>query len=99
MHHVNLEYLSPLSLTVVLSADRVEQMTKTYNDIDVVTHLLAEVSDWSATEKVLCLVFLFYITMSSHRGIATWSWPLGLVNLSYRGTTYCRSETNLWRSS
>uniref|UniRef100_A0A673IL68 Trafficking kinesin-binding protein 2-like n=1 Tax=Sinocyclocheilus rhinocerous TaxID=307959 RepID=A0A673IL68_9TELE len=25
-----------------LSADRVEQMTKTYNDIDVVTHLLAE---------------------------------------------------------
>uniref|UniRef100_A0A671NH86 Trafficking kinesin-binding protein 2-like n=1 Tax=Sinocyclocheilus anshuiensis TaxID=1608454 RepID=A0A671NH86_9TELE len=27
---------------VVLSADRVEQMTKTYNDIDVVTHLLAE---------------------------------------------------------
>uniref|UniRef100_A0A3P8ZC78 Trafficking protein, kinesin binding 2 n=1 Tax=Esox lucius TaxID=8010 RepID=A0A3P8ZC78_ESOLU len=26
----------------VLSADRVEQMTKTYNDIDVVTHLLAE---------------------------------------------------------
>ena len=27
----------------VLSADRVEQMTKTYNDIEVVTHLLAEV--------------------------------------------------------
>uniref|UniRef100_A0A8B9KY32 Trafficking protein, kinesin binding 2 n=1 Tax=Astyanax mexicanus TaxID=7994 RepID=A0A8B9KY32_ASTMX len=27
---------------VVLSADRVEQMTKTYNDIEVVTHLLAE---------------------------------------------------------
>ncbi|KAM9328753.1 trafficking kinesin-binding protein 2 isoform 2-T2 [Pholidichthys leucotaenia] len=26
----------------VLSADRVEQMTKTYNDIEVVTHLLAE---------------------------------------------------------
>uniref|UniRef100_A0A8C1LC45 Trafficking kinesin-binding protein 2-like n=1 Tax=Cyprinus carpio TaxID=7962 RepID=A0A8C1LC45_CYPCA len=31
-----------VSLTVVLSADRVEQMTKTYNDIDMVTHLLAE---------------------------------------------------------
>ncbi|XP_059427698.1 trafficking kinesin-binding protein 2 isoform X1 [Carassius carassius] len=30
------------SLSKVLSADRVEQMTKTYNDIDVVTHLLAE---------------------------------------------------------
>uniref|UniRef100_A0A673BB66 Trafficking protein, kinesin binding 2 n=2 Tax=Sphaeramia orbicularis TaxID=375764 RepID=A0A673BB66_9TELE len=29
-------------LLPVLSADRVEQMTKTYNDIDVVTHLLAE---------------------------------------------------------
>ncbi|XP_031669075.1 trafficking kinesin-binding protein 2 isoform X2 [Oncorhynchus kisutch] len=26
----------------ILSADRVEQMTKTYNDIEVVTHLLAE---------------------------------------------------------
>uniref|UniRef100_A0A9J8BHQ7 Trafficking protein, kinesin binding 2 n=1 Tax=Cyprinus carpio carpio TaxID=630221 RepID=A0A9J8BHQ7_CYPCA len=30
------------SLSKVLSTDRVEQMTKTYNDIDVVTHLLAE---------------------------------------------------------
>ncbi|TRY98708.1 hypothetical protein DNTS_010263 [Danionella cerebrum] len=29
-------------LSSVLSADRVEQMTKTYNDIDVVTHLLGE---------------------------------------------------------
>lgn len=27
---------------MILSADRVEQMTKTYNDMDVVTHLLAE---------------------------------------------------------
>uniref|UniRef100_A0A3P9LD73 Trafficking protein, kinesin binding 2 n=1 Tax=Oryzias latipes TaxID=8090 RepID=A0A3P9LD73_ORYLA len=27
---------------MILSADRVEQMTKTYNDIDVVTHLLVE---------------------------------------------------------
>uniref|UniRef100_A0A8C1J384 Trafficking protein, kinesin binding 2 n=1 Tax=Cyprinus carpio TaxID=7962 RepID=A0A8C1J384_CYPCA len=27
---------------MILSTDRVEQMTKTYNDIDVVTHLLAE---------------------------------------------------------
>nr|XP_005172143.1 trafficking kinesin-binding protein 2 isoform X2 [Danio rerio] len=27
---------------MILSADRVEQMTKTYNDIDVVTHLLSE---------------------------------------------------------
>ena len=27
----------------VLSADRVEQMAKTYNDIEVVSHLLAEV--------------------------------------------------------
>uniref|UniRef100_A0A8C7HJJ7 Trafficking kinesin protein 2 n=1 Tax=Oncorhynchus kisutch TaxID=8019 RepID=A0A8C7HJJ7_ONCKI len=27
---------------MILSADRVEQMTKTYNDIEVVTHLLAE---------------------------------------------------------
>ncbi|KAJ8003961.1 hypothetical protein DPEC_G00153840 [Dallia pectoralis] len=27
---------------MILSADRVEQMTKTYNDIDIVTHLLAE---------------------------------------------------------
>lgn len=27
----------------VLSADRVEQMTKTYNDMEVVTQLLAEV--------------------------------------------------------
>lgn len=32
-----------LSLRSVLSADRVEQMTKTYNDVEVVTHLLAEV--------------------------------------------------------
>ncbi|XP_034533486.1 trafficking kinesin-binding protein 2 isoform X2 [Notolabrus celidotus] len=30
------------SLSKVLSADRVEQMTKTYNDVEVVTHLLAE---------------------------------------------------------
>ncbi|KAJ4918815.1 hypothetical protein JOQ06_022156, partial [Pogonophryne albipinna] len=30
------------SLSKVLSGDRVEQMTKTYNDIDVVSHLLAE---------------------------------------------------------
>uniref|UniRef100_A0A8C7YRH8 Trafficking protein, kinesin binding 2 n=1 Tax=Oryzias sinensis TaxID=183150 RepID=A0A8C7YRH8_9TELE len=30
------------SFMSVLSADRVEQMTKTYNDIDVVTHLLVE---------------------------------------------------------
>ncbi|MED6283226.1 hypothetical protein CHARACLAT_006658 [Characodon lateralis] len=30
------------SLSKVLSADRVEQMTKTYNDIEVVSHLLAE---------------------------------------------------------
>ncbi|MEQ2194767.1 hypothetical protein XENOCAPTIV_002668 [Xenoophorus captivus] len=28
---------------MILSADRVEQMTKTYNDIEVVSHLLAEV--------------------------------------------------------
>ncbi|XP_017293111.1 trafficking kinesin-binding protein 2 isoform X2 [Kryptolebias marmoratus] len=27
---------------MILSADRVEQMTRTYNDVDVVTHLLAE---------------------------------------------------------
>ncbi|KAM3850723.1 trafficking kinesin-binding protein 2 [Diretmus argenteus] len=33
---------SSYSQTKVLSADRVEQMTKTYNDIEVVTHLLAE---------------------------------------------------------
>lgn len=32
-----------LSLRSVLGADRVEQMTKTYNDVEVVTHLLAEV--------------------------------------------------------
>ncbi len=32
------------SLWPVLSADRVEQMTKTYNDMEVVTQLLAEVS-------------------------------------------------------
>ncbi|XP_070786504.1 trafficking kinesin-binding protein 2 [Enoplosus armatus] len=30
------------SLSKVLSSDRVEQMTKTYNDMEVVTHLLAE---------------------------------------------------------
>ncbi|KAF3857101.1 hypothetical protein F7725_008960 [Dissostichus mawsoni] len=30
------------STETVLSGDRVEQMTKTYNDIDVVSHLLAE---------------------------------------------------------
>uniref|UniRef100_A0A9J7X6P0 Trafficking protein, kinesin binding 2 n=1 Tax=Cyprinus carpio carpio TaxID=630221 RepID=A0A9J7X6P0_CYPCA len=35
-------YFMSVSLPVVLSADRVEQMTKTYNDIDMVTHLLAE---------------------------------------------------------
>ncbi|KAJ8393887.1 hypothetical protein AAFF_G00056160 [Aldrovandia affinis] len=29
-------------LSQVLSADRMEQMAKTYNDIDVVTHLLSE---------------------------------------------------------
>lgn len=32
-----------VSFSAVLSSDRVEQMTKTYNDIEVVTHLLAEV--------------------------------------------------------
>ncbi|XP_059427700.1 trafficking kinesin-binding protein 2 isoform X3 [Carassius carassius] len=36
------EELPAHHLASVLSADRVEQMTKTYNDIDVVTHLLAE---------------------------------------------------------
>lgn len=36
--------LKILFLTIlVLGTDRVEQMTKTYNDIDMVTHLLAEV--------------------------------------------------------
>uniref|UniRef100_A0A8C2IEP7 Trafficking protein, kinesin binding 2 n=1 Tax=Cyprinus carpio TaxID=7962 RepID=A0A8C2IEP7_CYPCA len=40
-YSIHIYYMS-VSLTVVLSADRVEQMTKTYNDIDVVTHLLAE---------------------------------------------------------
>lgn len=38
------KYYKQLFLTVlVLGTDRVEQMTKTYNDIDLVTHLLAEV--------------------------------------------------------
>lgn len=49
-----------LALTVVLSAERVEQMTKTYNDIDVVTHLLGEVSDVALSancDKVLCQVY------------------------------------------
>ncbi|XP_030638212.1 trafficking kinesin-binding protein 2 isoform X2 [Chanos chanos] len=36
------DILTAHQLSAVLSADRVEQMTKTYNDIDVVTHLLAE---------------------------------------------------------
>ncbi|GAA6068320.1 trafficking kinesin-binding protein 2 isoform X1, partial [Tachysurus ichikawai] len=30
------------TFTKVLTSDRVEQMTKAYNDIEVVTHLLAE---------------------------------------------------------
>uniref|UniRef100_A0A3Q2YZS2 Trafficking protein, kinesin binding 2 n=1 Tax=Hippocampus comes TaxID=109280 RepID=A0A3Q2YZS2_HIPCM len=34
--------LNDLNVLSVLSSDRVEQMTKTYNDIEVVTHLLAE---------------------------------------------------------
>uniref|UniRef100_I3K1V0 Trafficking kinesin protein 2 n=1 Tax=Oreochromis niloticus TaxID=8128 RepID=I3K1V0_ORENI len=40
LHHLNF----PLFFSLHLShyADRVEQMTKTYNDIEVVTHLLAE---------------------------------------------------------
>lgn len=42
------------SLHSVLSADRVEQMTKTYNDIEVVTHLLAEVAN--AALALVCSV-------------------------------------------
>ncbi|XP_076736523.1 trafficking kinesin-binding protein 2 isoform X2 [Maylandia zebra] len=38
----NAELCSAGDTHSVLSADRVEQMTKTYNDIEVVTHLLAE---------------------------------------------------------
>lgn len=34
---------SAVLTALVLGTDRVEQMTKTYNDIDMVTHLLAEV--------------------------------------------------------
>uniref|UniRef100_A0A8B9KVU5 Trafficking protein, kinesin binding 2 n=1 Tax=Astyanax mexicanus TaxID=7994 RepID=A0A8B9KVU5_ASTMX len=38
----SLSHSGSQNLSKVLSADRVEQMTKTYNDIEVVTHLLAE---------------------------------------------------------
>ncbi|XP_043381611.1 trafficking kinesin-binding protein 2 isoform X8 [Chelonia mydas] len=38
---MNIDHGDPESITV-LGTDRVEQMTKTYNDIDMVTHLLAE---------------------------------------------------------
>ncbi|XP_072540104.1 trafficking kinesin-binding protein 2 isoform X2 [Salminus brasiliensis] len=38
----SLSHQGSQSLSKVLSADRVEQMTKAYNDIEVVTHLLAE---------------------------------------------------------
>lgn len=45
----------------VLSADRVEQMTRTYNDMDVLTQLLAEVHTLPHTlwlESSLCLAGL-----------------------------------------
>lgn len=45
----------------VLSADRVEQMTKTYNDMEVVTQLLAEVGvlslvTFDSFNKKQCLI-------------------------------------------
>lgn len=43
---VNVKVKIPLPLPV-LSADRVEQMTKTYNDMEVVTQLLVEVCFFS----------------------------------------------------
>ncbi|XP_019712984.1 trafficking kinesin-binding protein 2 [Hippocampus comes] len=42
LDHPSHTYSASHNLSKVLSSDRVEQMTKTYNDIEVVTHLLAE---------------------------------------------------------
>lgn len=87
------------SLRSVLSADRVEQMAKTYNDIEVVTHLLAEVCVPS-----LAAIFFFYketascwlikpgcVVLLLDRGTETWSWQLGSVSHCCRGTTCFRN--------
>nr|XP_057908526.1 trafficking kinesin-binding protein 2 isoform X1 [Doryrhamphus excisus] len=42
LEHPSHSHPASQSLSKVLASDRVEQMTKTYNDIEVVTHLLAE---------------------------------------------------------
>lgn len=52
---VNVKVKIPLPLPPtlpVLSADRVEQMTKTYNDMEVVTQLLVEVSFFFSLSKL-----------------------------------------------
>lgn len=46
-----------LCMPTVLCADRVGQMTKTYNDIDAVTRLLEEVT-WSIFVFSMCVLKL-----------------------------------------
>lgn len=91
---------STFSLWPVLSADRVEQMTKTYNDMEVVTQLLAEVGVPSLVNCVFSIKKQHLIGCDSVRsvlsldsGTETWSWPLGLVSHFCRGTTCCKNAT------
>uniref|UniRef100_H9G8X1 Trafficking kinesin protein 1 n=1 Tax=Anolis carolinensis TaxID=28377 RepID=H9G8X1_ANOCA len=51
----------------VLCAERVGQMTKTYNDIDAVTRLLEEEEDIEKNKKLLKEYFLFNTTVSQLR--------------------------------
>lgn len=79
-------------------------MTKTYNDIEVVTHLLAEVGvslHGTVFNKVVSNwlidpggpVFLL------DSGTGTWSWQLGLVSHSCREITCCRNAMRQLRSN
>lgn len=51
---ISISYNQVVLTILVLGTDRVEQMTRTYNDIDMVTHLLAEVGmcPFSPVQKV-----------------------------------------------
>lgn len=96
---VNMKVKEILPLpSLVLSADRVEQMTKTYNDMEVVTQLLVEVGFFLSPSLSLRSDNLTgLLTLNS--ATETWSWPPGLASPSCRGTTCCRSAMRPLRSS
>jgi hypothetical protein len=69
--------LSFLSLTV-LCAERIGQMTKTYNDIDAVTRLLEEVSVWGSKSCSQFILTSAHLTVC-FRGISETGSSRGII--------------------